>query len=188
MVYACFEAQAFADHVGGGEWKDGGGEGRGIEQAESEEVGGEASGVRDEGCGGLGGVRDIGHAIFIQGGGAADDDEEDDHHTRNATDENIEAGVFVLFGADSFFHEAGLEIEELPGSDSGADQGGEHEEVVGAVVQCGRYGFFSREEPIGFREDGRNYVREIETAGYQEYFFDLAITSLHHQEPDGDAR
>ncbi len=32
-----------------------------------------------------------------------------------------------------------------------------------------------------------DYVGEIEPAGNQEYFFDLAITSLHYQQPDGDA-
>ena len=51
----------------------------------------------------------------------------------------------------------------------------------------GPYGFFGGQEPVGFGEECREYVGEIKAAGYQEYFFDLAVTSLHYQKPDGDA-
>ena len=43
MVDACFETESFADYVRSGEREDGGGEERGVEQAEGEEVRGEAS-------------------------------------------------------------------------------------------------------------------------------------------------
>ena len=48
VVDASFEAEAFADDVGGGEREDRGGEKRSVEQAEGEEVGGPlpASGAR----------------------------------------------------------------------------------------------------------------------------------------------
>ena len=63
--------------------------------------------------------------------------------------------MLVLLGADAFFDEAGLQVEELPRRDGGADERGEHQEVFGVEVQRRDDGFFGGEEPIGFGEDAR---------------------------------
>jgi hypothetical protein len=125
VVQAGFEAHAFADDVSGRERKDGGGEERGVEEAEGEGEAGPFSSEGDEGFGGFGGVGDVSKTVAVQGGGGADDDEEDDDHAGDAAEKDVESGLGILAGTDLFFDEARLKIEKLPGSDGGADESGE---------------------------------------------------------------
>ncbi len=60
VVDAGFEAQTFADHMGSGERKNGGGENGGVEETEGEEITGPWAGDGDEGACGVFGFSDVG--------------------------------------------------------------------------------------------------------------------------------
>ena len=122
----------------------------------------------------------------IQRGGAADDDEEHDHHAGDAADENVHARVLVLARPDALFDEARLQIEKLPGSDGGADQPDEHQQIGRVQVNVGNNGRLGGDEPIRLGEKGRNHVGEIKRAGDQKNLFHLAIVAAHNQHPNGD--
>ena len=122
----------------------------------------------------------------MQGGSGADDDKEHDDHATDAAEEDVQPGLRILARANFLFDEAGLQIEKLPRRDGGADQRGESDQITGIPMDAGNDGHASGENPIGFREDCGKQIGEIERAGDQEDDFDLAGSSLQHQNPDGD--
>ena len=101
--------------------------------------------------------------LAVERGGAADDDEKHDDHAGDAADEHVQARVLVLARADALFDEARLQIEKLPGRDGGADQGREHQQIVGVEMQRGKDGFLGGQQPVGLGENGGNDVGQIET-------------------------
>ena len=85
----------------------------------------------------------------MESGRSTNDDEEDDDHARDATEKDVPAGLGVLTRTDFLFDETGLDIEKLPRSDGGADQGGERDEITCIPVDAGDEGHTRGEKPIG---------------------------------------
>ena len=120
----------------------------------------------------------------VQGGGGAHDDEEDDDHAGDAAGDDVGASLLVLAGSDALFDEAGLEIEELPGRNGGADESGEREQIAGVELDAGNRHGFGGHQPLGLGQDGGKEIGEVEAAGHQEDFFDLAVSAADDQDPD----
>ncbi len=91
-------------------------------------------------------------------------------------------------GADALFDEAGLHVKELPGSDGGADQGGEHQEIRRVELQCRNHESLGGDDPIGLCENRRDDVGQIKGAQHQKYLFDLAIGAAQDEKPHEQAR
>ena len=121
MVYSCFEAQAFADYVSCGERKDGRGEERGVEQAEGEEVGGEASGEGTRAAAAWAASVMLVMPFLFRVAAQQMMMKKTITMQEMLPTRDVETCVFVLFGADAFFNETSLEIEKLPRGDGGAD-------------------------------------------------------------------
>ena len=184
VVEARFEAETFADDVSGRERKDGGGEERGVEETEGESEAGPLAGERNERFGGFGGVVDAGEAGAVERGGGAEDDEENDDHATDAAEQDVELGLGILPRADFFLDEAGLEIEELPGGDGGANERGEGDEIAGVEMDAGDESHAGSENPIGMGEQRRKKIGQVEDAGNEEDDFDLAVVPFQNENPD----
>jgi len=186
-IEASFKTHTLTDDVSGGEREDGGGEKRGVEQAEGKGQARPLPCERNESFGGFTRVANVGEAGSVEGSSGANDDEEDDDHAGDATDENIESGLGILARADFFFDETCLEIEELPWSDRGANETREHHEVASVKVAGGDDGHFSGKNPVGMRKQGGKKVAEIEGTEDQKYDLDETIGTFEDQNPDNDS-
>ena len=187
VIEASFEAHAFADDVGSGERKDGGGEERSVEQAEGKSQSRPLPRQRNQSLGSFARVGDVGKTGSVEGGSGANDDEEHDDHAGDAANENIESGLGILARADFFLDETGLEIKELPWSDGGANETSEHHKVASVKMAGGDDSHFGGKNPVWVGEQRGKKVAEIERAEDQENNFNKAVGALQNKNPDNDS-
>ena len=118
----------------------------------------------------------------------ANDDEEHDDHAADAAGDHVGARLRILARANALFDEAGLQIEELPGRDGGADQGREHQQICRVELHVGITVVLRREQPIGLRQNGREQYRPDKTCKRQKDFLDLPVGAAQNQNPDDKTR
>ena len=127
-----------------------------LSKPEGESVGSELPGQRYKGLRGFASVGDIGLSGSVQGCRGANDDEENDDHATDTAEEDVEPGLRIVAGANLLFDETGLQIEELPWCDGGADKRGEGDQIADVPMKAaGNKGHAGGQNPIGLGENRR---------------------------------
>ena len=135
MLTPVLPAHALADEEGRGQGQDGGGEERGVEQAEGEEGRAVLPGQRLQGQGGVGGRLHPDPGLE-QGRRAGQDDESGDDGHDDAPDDDVEAGVLVVLDHDVLLDDGRLEVELHPGGDGRPDEADDHPQRARGEVEA----------------------------------------------------
>src|ERR1017187_995318 len=180
LADAGFEAEAFADRVGGGEGQNAGGEYGGVEQPGAEQYEGIfAEGLKSQG--GFAGILDIARPHGVDGAGAGHDDEEGDHRSHETAHDDLDARLLILLGGHAFLHHGGLEVELHPGRDGGAHHADQHIDVAGFEQQNGLHAINGGFHPIGLDEESGDDVGDVEHARKEKDLFDALVVAFDHQ-------